>query len=288
MFGYFYNEQFRRYIVAFGSLFDSIYVARHAGGTEVQRILVPIEFGPKERWLVRLTQDPTLEQGVGQIVPRFAYEYGAPAYDASRHLNTLNQLRFPSDIPGRTTRVWAGVPYNIPFQLSLLVKFKQDGFQVVEQILPYFTPDMMLAIQPIAGTGIVDTIPVTLNSAVETDNYEGDFEKRRVIIWTFDFTMKAIFYGPAKGAGVTQARIEQVQVDLFASTTFDLSEPPIYLATEARELLDNEDLTLLPDESTSNTYLETDPVERITVTADPLDQPDDGDISANTVFERLT
>jgi hypothetical protein len=73
-----------------------------------------------------------------------------------------------------------------------------------------------------------------------------------------------------------------------ANERFSGALPPIYLATEARELLDNEDLTLLPDESTSNTYLETDPVERITVTADPLDQPDDGDISANTVFERLT
>jgi hypothetical protein len=195
MFGYFYNEQFRRYIVAFGSLFDSIYVARHAGGEEVQRILVPIEFGPKERWLTRLTQDPDFTQGVGQIVPRFAYEYGAPSYDASRHLNTLNQLRFPSDVPGATTRVWAGV---------------------------------------------------------------------------------------------TQARIEQVQVDLFASTTFDLSEPPLYVATEEKDLLDNEDLTLLADETTSNAYLTTDAVERITVTADPLDQPDDGDIAANTVIERLS
>lgn len=274
--------------MAFGSLFDSIYVARHAGGTEVQRILVPIEFGPKERWLTRLTQDPDLEQGVGQIVPRLAYEYGAPAYDASRHLNTMNQLRFPSDVPGKTTRVWAGVPYNIPFQLSLLVKYKQDGFQVVEQILPYFTPDHMLAIQPVAGVPIIDTVPITLNSAVETDNYEGDFEKRRVIIWTFDFTMKAFFYGPTTGAGVTQARIEQVQVDLFTSTSFDLSEPPVYVGTEDNNYLVNEDLTLLPDESTSNAYIETSPVERITVTADPLDQPDDGDIAANTVIEFLS
>jgi T4-like virus Myoviridae tail sheath stabiliser len=262
MFSYFNNRQLRRYLLAFGSFFDSIYVTRDAQGVETQRILVPLQYGPKEKWLVRLTQDPELTRGVSQVVPRMSYELTGVAYDPSRKLNTLNQLKFPSMEQSKMARTYVGVPYNITINLSALVKYQQDGFQIVEQIFPFFTPDFTFAIQTLPDVGIVDQIPLTLNSVTHTDNYEGSFEQRRVIIWELNFTMKAFFYGPSK----TQGRIEEVQVDTYNSPYFDLTEPPTYFATESGDFLTLEDDSLLATDLTSGL------VSRVVVVPDPLTQ----------------
>ena len=269
MFSYFSNRQLRRYLLAFGSFFDSIFVTRDEAGVEKQRILVPLQYGPKEKWLIRITQDPTLDRGVSQIVPRLSYEMTGLAYDGSRKVNTLNQLKFATSELTKLSRTYAGVPYNLTLSLSALVKFQEDGFQIVEQILPFFTPDLTFTIQTIPDIGLKEQIPLTLQSVTHTDNYEGNFETRRIIIWDLTFTMKVFFYGPTK----TQARIEEVEVDTYILSDFDgLTGPPTYFVTEDGDLLTQEDSSLLVTEDTPDSYLNTDPVQRITIVPDPLDQ----------------
>ena len=61
----FYHGSIRKTIVAFGRLFSDIYIDRKQGdsvtGTTIQRLQVPLAYAPKEKWLVRLEQDPNLE-----------------------------------------------------------------------------------------------------------------------------------------------------------------------------------------------------------------------------------
>ena len=59
-------------------------------------------------------------------------------------------------------------------------------------------------------------IPVILNSINIDDTYEGNFEQRRALIWTLDFTLKGYIYGPIKKSGVIK----------FANTTFYLPNVP--------------------------------------------------------------
>ena len=285
MFTTFNNHQLRRFILAFGSFFDSIYVTREDASNVIQQtLLVPIDYGPKERWLTRLITDPDFLQGVGQVVPRLAFEMTGIAYDGSRHIQSMNQFRFQSSQSGKMARTWAGVPYTLNFELSALVKFQADGFQITEQILPYFTPDLTFTIQTLPGASIVDTVPLTLNSVTHTDNYEGDFEKRRVIIWTYGFSMKVFFYGPTK----VQDRIEQVQVDIFTSPYMDLAEPPYVLTDELGAPVFGEDGSVLYDEHTSDAYTNTDPSVQITATADPLDQDNmPPNVTANTIIQEF-
>ena len=200
MFGtYFNHSQMRRYIVAFGSLFSDIQVRRvDASGVEQQRLVVPIEYGPKEKWFTRSVEDPDFKVGIEAVLPRMAYELPTIHYDGSRHPNRNNSLIFRAPDDTVLTRMYIGVPYNLDFTLSILVKNAQDGLQIVEQILPYFSPDLVFAMVPVPAFGLTETIPLTLTSVNESDDYEGEFAKRRTILWNLNFTMKAWFYGPKR------------------------------------------------------------------------------------------
>lgn len=243
---------------------------------------MPIEYGPKEKWLTHIVQDPDFQQSVAITVPRIAYELKGIGYDGSRHLKTLNQLRFETTEQHRLSRVYVGVPYTLSFNLSILTKFQSDGFQIVEQILPYFAPDLTFSIRPVPEYGIVDQIPLTLISVANSDNYEGDFEKRRIILWDLDFSMKVFFYGPTR----SQGRIEEVEVDLITSPLMDISQPPFWFSDEQGETVRAEDGGRIASEQTANVYVDGASTVRITAVADPLEQDNEPpNVTANVTIE---
>lgn len=220
---HFKHLHMRRYLLAFGSLFDQMTITREdEDGDEAFRQQVPLEYGPKERWLVHLTQDPDYTKGVAQVVPRMSYEMIGLDYDPTRKLNTLDKLKFNSNEAHKLAKLYVGVPYVMKIRLSILVKLQQDGMQIVEQILPFFTPDYTIAVRPLENyQELVDQVPIVLQNILHSDNYEDEFIKRRAIIWTLDFAMKVFFYGPVKDA----KRIEEVIVNLYNSPYEDLSAP---------------------------------------------------------------
>lgn len=59
---YFYYRTIRKLVVSFGNLFNNIQIARYnqAGTTEIERLLVPITYATKEKYILRLRQDPDL------------------------------------------------------------------------------------------------------------------------------------------------------------------------------------------------------------------------------------
>ena len=220
---HFKHLHMRRYLLAFGSLFDDITITREdADSNEAFRQQVPLQYGPKERWLVHLTQDPDYGKGVGQVVPRMSFEMTSLVYDTTRKLNTLDKLKFNSNEAHKLAKLYVGVPYVMNIQLSVLVKLQQDGMQIVEQILPFFTPDYTIAARPLEDyPDLLDQVPIVLQSVSHSDNYEEDFIKRRVIVWTLDFAMKVFFYGPIRQS----RRIEEVIVNLYNSPYADLAAP---------------------------------------------------------------
>jgi hypothetical protein len=252
-------------------------------GTEVQRMTVPLQYGPKERWYTRLVTDPNLSQGVSQVVPAMSYEISSISYDTSRKLNTLNTLDYPTDEQRKLARMYVGVPYTLTFELAILTKLQQDGFQIVEQIFPYFTPDLTFALNVIPELGLVDQIPLTLTNVTHSDDYEGNFEKIRSITWQLAFTMKVNFYGPRR----KQSRIEEIMVDIYNAPLNDLENPPLYLTTEeGNHILLENGSGILADESTANSYLTTGRVARIEVVATPSDQSPDvtGEVISQTTI----
>lgn len=206
----FYYGITRKIIVGFGSLFSSIKIQRESlDKSESQTVSVPIAYAPKEKFIVRLSQDPSLDKYVYTTLPRMSFEIIGINYDAARRVNKGPPIRCLNE-NGEVTGVFAPVPYNIEIELNVLTKTTEDGLQIIEQILPYFTPEYTMRLKVLDTPKIDLDIPVVLNSVNVRDDYDGDFSTRRFVTWTLTFTLKTNFFGPSFDQGF----IHHVMVDL--------------------------------------------------------------------------
>lgn len=191
----FYHQITRKLIVAFGSLFSDLKIARSKDGEVVQTLQIPISYAPKEKWLVRVEQDPNLDSHTYTTLPRMSFEITSMSYDASRKSNRMAYLTCGTG-GNSINRVYAPVPYNFEISLYILTKTQEDALQIVEQILPYFTPEYTMSLKPIDGTDFIMDVPIIANSISIQDDYDGDFNQRRFVTYTLTFTLKALMYGP--------------------------------------------------------------------------------------------
>lgn len=201
MFGQdFYFSTIRKYVTLFGTLFDTIHVVRTNNlGNPTAYIKVPITYSPKEKMLARLTQDPDIDrQTATPTTPIMSFEMTTMSYDSARKLNTVGRSAVKSTDENKLKYQYNPVPYNIGFRLYIYVKNAEDGTKIVEQILPYFTPDWTTTVKLIPEMEITLEIPLILSGINQEDSYSGSFTERQAIIWTLDFVMKGYLYGPVK------------------------------------------------------------------------------------------
>ena len=199
MFGqYFYHSHIRKTVSIFGTLFNNIVVQRKdANGTVLNNVKVPLSYGPRQKFLTRLFEEPDLNAPEVAIrLPRMSFELTGMQYDTSVKLNKMNTIAVPS-IHGQST-IRNPVPYIMNFTLTVYAKNQDDALQIVEQILPYFNPEYTVTIKEIPELNITRDIPIVLQAVNYSDDYEGDFTSRRVLMYTLDFSMKTFFYGPTK------------------------------------------------------------------------------------------
>jgi hypothetical protein len=202
----YYHGSIRKSIVAFGRLFSDIYIDRKQGdsvdGTTIQRLQIPLSYAPKEKWLVRLDSQFDLENNTTAItLPRMSFEILGYTYDPSRKLNRMQQIKVDQSATTKPT-VYTPVPYNLDISLYVLTKTQEDGMQIIEQILPTFTPEYTLTINMVPEMGITMDVPVILNSVTVQDEYDGSFTDRRFVTHTLNFEMKINIYGPISGQGI--------------------------------------------------------------------------------------
>lgn len=224
----FYHKVLKRAIIAFGSLFNDIHVERkNEDGSIAQTIKVPIAQAPKEKWIVRIDSDPLLDNHTYTVLPRMSFEITGVSYDASRKVNRLNRISCPGT-NGNTSFAYSPVPYNLDISLYILTKTQEDAFQIVEQILPYFTPEFTLGVKSLDELNVVTDIPIIINSISQTDDYDGDFQTRRFITWTLTFTMKLNVFGPVNEHGVITKTV--VDIGDINNISLDPDQPMLYVA----------------------------------------------------------
>jgi hypothetical protein len=209
MFQQYYHGTIRKYIISFGNLFNDIVIARlNTAGERVQSIAVPLAYGPKEKFLVRLRQDPNFEQAVAITLPRMGFEITGMTYAPARKLSsTIKNVTLKSDDNDRLKTQYVPVPYDINILLSIFVSNADDGAQILEQILPYFRPEFTTNIRLIPEMNVVVDTPVVLQDVSIEDTYEGDFDTRRALIYNLNFSMKAYIYGPVANQGVIKRSV---------------------------------------------------------------------------------
>ena len=209
----FYHETMRKVVVAFGTIFNNINIVRkNNSGTIIQKMKVPLAYGPAQKFLTRLDNDPSLNKKVAVTLPRIGFEIANLAYDPVRKLNRVQRFKkVKSSDKNKLDVQYMPVPYNLDFTLYVMAKNSDDALQIVEQILPYFQPDYTITINDMSDMGIKRDVPIILSSVSYEDNYQGNFEERRAIMYTMTFTAKFYLYGPV----TDQKVIKQVQVDQY-------------------------------------------------------------------------
>lgn len=209
----FYNETIKKVTIGFGALFSQIKVIRRNVNdpqAATQVVNVPIAYGPKEKFITRLDQDPDLTGNVYITLPRMAFEIVSYTYDQSRMTNRNNKIQCKNG--NGITSVYTPVPYNIDFQLSILTKGTEDSLAIIEQILPLFTPEYSMTINAIPELNITQDIPIILNGVSVSDDYEGDFAIRRLVTHTLSFTTKVNLFGQISSGGVILQTNTDVQI----------------------------------------------------------------------------
>jgi T4-like virus Myoviridae tail sheath stabiliser len=191
----------RKYVSLFGTLFNEINIIRTSTqGNTTSYTRVPITYSNKERMLARVQQDPGIDRDSATLtLPLMSFEMTGISYDGSRKLHTVGRSAV-ANLNNKDTLKYQynPVPYNVGFRLYVYAKNAEDGTKIVEQILPYFTPDFTVTCILIPEMEIRMEIPIILNSIQQEDTYEDNWLNRRAIIWTLDFTIKGYYYGPIK------------------------------------------------------------------------------------------
>ena len=199
MFKYYDNESLRKLVIAFGSLFNELYVTRsNSSGTETQRLRVPLGYGSKEKFMRKLDEQSGISDKTKTEItlPRLSFEMASIDYDASRHLNKLNKR--VSRTPGEHSFIsFQEVPYNVSFSLFAYTRTMDDNLQILEQIVPQFTPEFIVSL----NLNSIDTkldVPIVLGNVALQEQYDGNFLDRRIIASSFSFTCKTRLYSEIK------------------------------------------------------------------------------------------
>lgn len=189
---HFYNQTLKKSVSVFGTIFNNIRVVKH-GGVEER---VPIAYGPRQKFLARLEQSSSRDEHIAIKVPRMSFEITDLSYDSTISLNKMNKLSYPSSGSSLSRDTLnQSVPYTLMMELNIISKTQDEALQIVEQILPTFTPEYTVAINGMNGPNTSVDVPIILNSVSIPNEYEGDFETRDTIIYTLSFSMKVRFTG---------------------------------------------------------------------------------------------
>lgn len=222
---YFYHDLTRKYILAFGDLFSDIQVKKDGSSGTESMISIPVNYANKEKWAQRLEDDENQDRQPAIILPRISYTLTDLNYDSSRKIPRNERMRLtPIDTVNNTAnRIYVPTPYTLNFEVDIITKTQNEMYQVLEQIIPAFTPDIVITVN--AMDGIVFDMPVSFGGLFVSDNYDGAFENRRQITTTLNFTMKTFYFAPTNKRSI----ILDVKVPIYAiPADGNLKESVIY------------------------------------------------------------
>ena len=203
----YYHQTIRKYVAVFGTLFNDINIQRkNSSGEIVDHIKVPIAYEAKDKMLLRVRRGSKADESIGISLPRMGFDLNGIVYDPVRKLNTLGVTYAANTAAGSGTMLkqYNPVPYNFDFTLSAMVDNSEDGAQIFEQIVPFFTPEFNVSVNLIPSMNIKPDISIALTDVTIEDSYEGELTIRREIIWTLNFMMKGYIYPDIKSGSVTK------------------------------------------------------------------------------------
>jgi hypothetical protein len=203
-------------VVVFGTLFNDLEIVRYTqAGVPKEKWKVPLTYSPKERFLTAITSDPNLTRSINTIVPRMSFNLDSLEYDAQRkQVSTL--MNFAKQDNTSVSTQFVPIPYNFQFSLSIYVRNTEDGTQILEQILPFFTPDFNVTVDFIPEMDQKYNVPIILDSVASTVEYDGALNEgsTRLILWDLTFTAKSYIWPPVHSGKYIKSANTNSMIDL--------------------------------------------------------------------------
>jgi hypothetical protein len=218
----FYFATIRKITACFGALFTNIVVNRYdqpgGVGTVLQSIKVPMSYGPANSWI--RVYNETRRRGdtlrLKTFFPRISFENIGMEYSRDRKLVTMNGVFTPnsgSNTLATFVRQLNPVPYDFYYDVHVTTKSIDDGLQIIEQILPNFTPSFNLTITDIPELGITRDAPVIFLGVDSEDDYEKTLSEERTIKWTLHFKVQGYLYPIIRDADIIKEVIANIYND---------------------------------------------------------------------------
>lgn len=215
---YFYHQTIRKITTGFGRIFNNVYV-RNQDATNSSlnytQIKVPLSYAPKETFLRRANEDPLIAGTVRKklTLPRMSFELTNMSYDSTRKQNSTSRRSTP--LAGDANRMkyrYERVPWNFDYQLNILTRNVEQGLQIIEQVLPGFCPEQVIAINAIETIDEKVDIPIVFNGFAASDSYEDPIEdNKRILTWTLNFTAKGWIYPNVTDSDVIRTVISTIK-----------------------------------------------------------------------------
>ena len=196
---YFFFNTLRKTIVQYFDLFNNIKIARYAsdGKTINRHVTVPIKHSVKEKmyyWLNERKDD--------KVLPIISSYISSIDYAADRKVNSFHSFPSSCDLENSGVSTYLHpVPYNIMFTMNIWSLHVSDIDQILEQILPFFSPHVFIRIA-ISDLNTAFDAKVIFRSAVPEVTHEMTDEDYRVLNYTLDFEVNTWLFKPSSDVGL--------------------------------------------------------------------------------------
>lgn len=206
---YFYSKTIWRVTLALLDYFNDLTIYRFdTDGNRVGTINVPITYGPVEKMQQTRQFDRQDDERYYLQLPRLALVMNGITFspDRSYALNEEREWYAEANTlsAGSNLTDYQPTPYDYNYTLYVRTESMEDFAQIMENILPYFTPKNMLRIREFSYLNIERDLPVTLGGVNLDFTEDLDEESMRHVNASMDLIVEGWQYKPVTSASLVE------------------------------------------------------------------------------------
>lgn len=253
----YYNKSVRNILAAFSTLFNNISINRLASdGSVDSTIKVPIVISNKSKWYRKLTEEIREKpKAISRVLPKMSIDLIGLRYDSSRQ--GIPTIKHVADVPVLdsssssnaayfTTRKksYMRVPYTYDLELAIATKTMTDSLMILEQIVPFFKPDLSVTINDHNTLGIDTDVSFVIKDITKETNRFETFDELDLITWNIGFEARGYIYAPIADSGVilstsidiyestsATTRVANISTNTISDVAFDIDDEDTYTTT---------------------------------------------------------
>lgn len=187
----FYHKSIKKLIATFGALFSDIKITSAKGNT----IPVALHFSQKSKFIEAMMNNEDVRNLYTDItLPAMGFEITSYLYNAEQMTNPLNVQHQRMPNADNVDFMFTSVPYTLGIELFVATNTLDEAYQILEQIVPFFTPNLTVTITDVDLYNLKTNITFDLTSISQDIQYEDTFENKRTIMFNYSFVAHTKFH----------------------------------------------------------------------------------------------